>query len=133
VTPDEMQQMLELHNEERKTHNLHPLSLHPKLQQVAQKHALYMRELHQLTHRDVQKLGTRIIDEGYPLAMGTQRENAASGNTEGTPDSVFRMWMNDEGHKNNILAEDIQDVGFGRASEPSGHWYWCADFARPQR
>jgi uncharacterized protein YkwD len=127
-----MQQMLRLHNEERKKHNLHPLSLHPKLQQAAQKHALYMREHHILTHKEDQKLGSRITDEGYPLARGTQRENAAKGTTEETPDNVFHVWMNSEEHKKNILDKDIQDVGFGRASEPSGRWYWCADFAKPQ-
>ena len=130
-----MQQMLRLHNEERKKHNLHPLSLHPKLQQAAQKHALYMREHHKLTHKEGQggpKLESRITDEGYPLAKGTQRENAAAGNTEGTPDNVFHVWMNSEKHKKNILDKDIQDVGFGSASEPSGRWYWCADFAKPQ-
>jgi uncharacterized protein YkwD len=132
VTPDEMQQMLELHNEERKKHNLHPLSLHPKLQQVAQKHALYMREHHILTHNDDQKLASRIMDEGYPLAKGTQRENAAKGRTEETPDNVFHVWVNSPDHMNNILDKNIHDVGFGSASELSGTWYWCVDFAKPQ-
>jgi uncharacterized protein YkwD len=38
-----------------------------------------------------------------------------------------------EGHKENILNKDSQDVGFGSASDgASGQRYWCAVFAKQQ-
>src|ERR671916_108471 len=74
-----IQQMLKLHNEVRKKHNLHPLSLHPKLQKLAQQHAADMQKNKKITHAD---FGKRIKEAGYPLAPGAGTENLASGGGE---------------------------------------------------
>ena len=125
-----IQQMLKLHNEVRKKHNLDPLSLHPKLREAAQQHAAHMEKLDKLTHEP--NLGKRIKKEGYPLAPGAGTENVAWGGGEsGKPDKIFHnSWMDSELHKKNILHKDSQDVGLGSASGDSGKRYWCAIFAK---
>ena len=127
-----IQQMLKLHNEVRRERNLPPLSLHPKLQKLAQQHAADMQKNKKITHAD---FGKRIKEAGYPLAPGAGTENVASGGGEsGTPEKIFHNWMKStEGHKENILNKDSQDVGFGSASDgASGQRYWCAVFAKQQ-
>jgi uncharacterized protein YkwD len=42
---NEMQRMLQLHNEAREKHNLPPLSLHPKLHEAANQQALFMGQI----------------------------------------------------------------------------------------
>ncbi len=124
------QQMLELHNKVRKEHNLHPLSLHPKLQKVAQQHAVDMKNQGEINHKP--PVGERLKKEGYHWANCA--ENAASGGELEKPDKTFNnQWMNsNEGHKENILHKDMQEAGFGCASEASGQPYWCAVFAKQQ-
>jgi uncharacterized protein YkwD len=130
-----IQQMLKLHNEVRKKHNLHPLSLHPKLRGAAQQHALYMQKHDKLTHEGPggSDCGSRIKKEGYHWANCA--ENIASGGGElGTPEKIFDNWMKSTaGHKENILHKDMHDVGFGSASRASGERYWVSDFAKQQR
>jgi uncharacterized protein YkwD len=132
---DEMQRMLRLHNEARKKLNLRPLSLHPKLHESAKQQALYMAQKGKKTHVGPggSKIKERIKKVGYPLAGAHCAENAAAGGGElGAPDNVFHLWMESTDHRENILREDMQDVGFGSATGASGKWFWCADFARPQ-
>ena len=123
------QQMLNLHNKVRKEHNLPPLSLNPKLRKVAQQHAVDMKNQGEINHKP--PVGERLKKEGYHWANCA--ENAASGGELEKPDKTFNnQWMGSSGHKANILNPDMQEVGFGCASEASGQPYWCAVFARPQ-
>jgi uncharacterized protein YkwD len=124
---DEMrQQLLKLHNEVRKKHNRHPLSLHPKLQQVAQQQAERMKNQDELTHLPF--LGERISKAGYQWAACA--ENIAWDGESGAPEKTFNnQWMASSEHKSNILKQNVDEVGFGRASGASGE-YWCAVFAK---
>jgi hypothetical protein len=58
---------------------------------------------------------SRIAATGYTAAAGSQRENIAAGHS--TPNAVMFTavtgWMNSEGHRNNILATTIRDIGVG--------------------
>jgi uncharacterized protein YkwD len=48
----------------------------------------------------------------------TLRENIASGHQD--TDAVFAAWQNSEGHRNNNLADDVEDFGLGFAEDGSG-------------
>jgi uncharacterized protein YkwD len=131
-----IQQMLKQHNEMRKKHNRHPLSLHPKLREAAKRHALDMQkhDLFSHTGSDDSDKESRVKKTGYPLAFCV--ENIASGGGElGAPDKIFHGWMNSAmGHKENLLHPDMRDVGFGCVSgefqkQPNSR-VWVAVYAR---
>jgi uncharacterized protein YkwD len=127
--PDGMnQQMLKLHNKVRKEHDLPPLSLNLKLRKVAQQHAVDMKNQREIHHHP--PIGKRLKDEGYQWANCA--ENAAKGGEVEKPEETFNnQWMkSDKGHKENILAPEMKEAGFGCASEASGQPYWCAVFAK---
>jgi len=42
----------------------------------------------------------------------------------------MQSWMESKGHKANILNEKYTKVGFGRAKDESGSYYWVQMFAK---
>jgi len=118
---------------EQEVVDLRRLSLNSKLQGAARQQALFMQQQDKRTHKGPGGSGIkeRLRKVGYHPANCV--ENAAAGGGElGAPDKIFHTWMESPDHMENILREDMQEVGFGSASGASGRRYWCADFARPQ-
>ncbi len=52
-------------------------------------------------------------------------------NLGGSAYSVVWFWMDEDGHKENILNNDWVDIGVGMSEARSGMKYWCVKFARP--
>ena len=44
--------------------------------------------------------------------------------------STMKSWMASKGHKANILGENFEQVGFGRAKDKDGSYYWVQLFAK---
>lgn len=121
--------LLILHNDYRADHRVPILSLNGKLCTAAQGHADAMAKADRMSHQLPNELmiGERISATGYLYSKCG--ENIAAGQT--TPASVFRDWINDPPHKDNILNPNYWNVGFGVAISAKGWIYWCVDFGQP--
>ena len=76
----------------------------------------------------------RIAAINYEYYSAT--ENIAAGYT--TPEAVVEDWMNSDGHRDNILNCNLQEIGVGHyyLANDSGsvnyHHYWTQILATPQ-
>ncbi len=112
-------QLLRLINQERTSRNIATLSLHPLLFQVAKNYSREMMEHGFLSHVsqvDGSTLWDRIRRSGYYDGYHGQiaiRENIAliSGSARAT--AAHQGFMNSEGHQENLLASDVNEVGIG--------------------
>jgi len=112
-------QLLRLINQERASRSIATLSLHPLLFQVAKNYSREMMEHGFLSHVsqvDGSTLWDRIRRSGYYDGYHGQiaiRENIAliSGSARAT--SAHQNFMNSEGHQENLLASDVNEVGIG--------------------
>lgn len=118
-----LEELLQLHNNIRNSY----LSLNDQLNLAAQKHAEWMAKNTILSHTgsNGSSFWNRIEKEGYKPKTGG--ENIAYGYDSAV--SVFNGWMNSKGHKNNIMNDSFEEVGFGVSSFNNGPKYWCASFA----
>jgi uncharacterized protein YkwD len=120
-------QLLKLHNKERKAAGVEPLSLNAQLTKAAQEYAEYLARSDEFSHTAKGTPRTRVKDAGYkPTAVG---ENIASG--QQSPTAVVKDWLESKTHKENILSEDYSEVGFGWATDAKGQIVWVADFGEP--
>jgi len=112
-------QLLRLINQERASRSIATLSLHPLLFQVAKNYSREMMEhgfLSHISQVDGSMLWDRIRRSGYYDGYHGQiavRENIAliSGSARAT--SAHQNFMNSEGHQENLLASDVNEVGIG--------------------
>jgi len=77
---------------------------------------------------DGREFWKRILDEGYDYTYAG--ENIAGGFT--TPDSIVAGWMISQGHRDNILSENIEHLGVGYTYLDTLSVYdhfWTVDFA----
>jgi uncharacterized protein YkwD len=103
---------LELHNPERKSEGRRPLCVHLKLTKAARAHSADMLSKDYFAHGNVERRLKRVdyrwITYGENIGMGS--------GSRGSPESVFRAWMNSRGHKANILDRDFREIGIGVAT-----------------
>ena len=74
----------------------------------------------------------RIEREGYNFRLAGEKIAWGSG-PYGTPDSIFKGWMNSSRHKANIRKEGYREVGIGASDPGTFKGYrnavvWTADF-----
>jgi uncharacterized protein YkwD len=121
-------------NAARIQNGLTALPEHVRLSLAAITHARDMAENGFVGHdgSDGSNVGERVSRAGY--AWTTVAENAAAG--QPTVQEVIRDWMKSPGHRENILNEDIREIGAGHISVPNfgtgqnyTH-YWVVVFAR---
>ncbi len=107
-------------NIERAKVGLKPLTRNPLLEQAAQTHAddMVTRGYFDHVSPEGSTFADRIRAAGYAKApacrcrvRASMGENIASGFTDAA--SVMRAWMASEGHKENILDEDYEEIGVG--------------------
>lgn len=115
--------VLVLVNNSRVALGLNPLTLNDALNDAAYDHSADMLENDYFDHTGLD--GSRFWDRteaaGY---QGQPRgENIAIG--QRTPEAVHNGWMNSDGHRANILTEDITEMGLGRAGN-----VWTQIFGR---
>ena len=126
----ELQRVLDLTNLERTSRGLAPLTHNSKLGTAAQLHSEDQASMRTLTHTgsDGSNPGDRITRAGYEWR--TWAENAAAGFP--TADEVMVAWMNNPGHRANLLSASVTEIGLGLAETSSGYRYWTQNFAAPR-
>ena len=124
---EEKTELLRLHNFERQTKKIYPLSINSDAMKSAQKHADWMAKKDKMSHTGEHNSQPWDRIEGDWSLVG---ENIAYG--ADSPDDVMSMWMKSTGHKKNILSKDFKGVGFGIAYhyDKNGNKtkYWCTVF-----
>lgn len=115
--------VLALVNNSRTALGLNPLILNDALNDAAYNHSADMQENDYFDHTGLN--GSRFWDRteaaGY---QGQPRgENIAFG--QQSAEAVHEAWMNSDGHRANILTEDITEMGLGRAGN-----MWTQIFGR---
>jgi len=126
----EEEEFLRLINDYRQENDLAPLELSDTLSQAAAWKAQHMAGNDYFAHTDAGIDRTwvqRIRDCGYD-ANTWLGENLAAGN--GTAAGAFDQWRNSPGHNANMLNEDFNAIGIGRAydADSTYDWYWATDF-----
>lgn len=128
LTKDE-EAIIALTNAERKKaeKELPPLKLNPKLMEAARKHAANMAAQEKLDHTlDEKTFADRAKTEGYKaMALG---ENIAW-NAQ-TPKEAVEVWMNSEGHRENILNSEYTEIGVAVVKSKKGEAYWVQVFGK---
>jgi uncharacterized protein YkwD len=75
-----------------------------------------------------QTIGQRAHNAHYNWsAVG---ENVAAGQTSAA--QVMNSWMNSQGHRENILNRNFNNIGTGIARDTNGVTYWCMVLGRSQ-
>lgn len=119
-------EVLRLVNLEREKAGLPALKTDPVLTQMAEKRAEEMV----ISYSHIRPNGERartIFDE-YDTDLIFGGENGA---LNATPAEVMEAWMNSEGHRANILRENVEYLGVGFVQKPnSARYYWVQLFAR---
>lgn len=120
------QQMLESVNKERKAAGLAELELDMKLCEAAQVRAQECLEQYSHTRPDGRASRTAMDDQGISYSWWGENINEE----QDTVASTMKSWMASKGHKANILGENFEQVGFGRAKDKDGSYYWVQLFAK---
>lgn len=116
--PEEVKDLLEAHNLERKRYGANPLQKDEYLENYAKNHAGMMANKNRLYHSDISVLLSRYRTSGENIAWNQRTEK-----------QVMSDWMNSPGHKSNILNKKYSKVGFGKSENSKGEPYWCTVFA----
>lgn len=123
--------MLCLVNQARASRGLEPLAAPSSLARAADRKSADIIRCddfsHQACGRDTEYWPDRF---GYDGCVG---ENIAyAGGRTATPRMIFRLWMNSQGHRENILRSSYDDIGIGmRIGEIdgfSGAHVWTQQF-----
>lgn len=113
---------LDLHNETRAGYGLPPLCVHPALTESARAHSQEMLDGGYFSHDSPygESVEDRLDRFGYTsdgYSYWTYGENLAWGSgTLAEPESRFEEWMGSPDHRDNILREDLSEVGIGTST-----------------
>ena len=116
---DSVGAILRLVNEERAAEGLAPMTTSDAINKAAQVRAEELQELFEHTRPDGSTCFTALDEAG--VRYWTAGENIAAGTS--APEGAMNMWMNSEGHRANILNENFDTIGVGRAGN-----YWVQMF-----
>lgn len=111
---NEEEELLELHNEIRKSKMVPAFELDKNLCEYAMEHAKKMDSKNKLYHssmKDLRKVNNSLII-GENIAWGQKNS-----------EEVFESWMNSFGHKRNIMNKLYKKIGIGHYGD-----YWCVVF-----
>lgn len=111
----------------RSDHGLPALVPDEKLERAAAQQAGYMARASQMTHRTGWRkdFATRMRENGIE---GAAAENVAHGAME--PEKLFRMWMDSQGHRRNMLDPRFSHYGLASAADARGRKYWALVLGR---
>ncbi len=113
---------LDLHNQTRASNGLPAFCVQPKLTTAARAHSQEMLEKDYFSHNSYngETFGARLKRFGYTssgYSYYTVGENISWGSgSYGSPDSIFKGWMNSTGHKANILNKNFRQIGIGAST-----------------
>jgi hypothetical protein len=128
LTADE-QSVVDLTNAERKTASLPPLKVNAKLVATARGHSANMAKENKMEHELYGKSNAdRMAAAGYKSIAG--RENI--GFDFKTPKAMVDGWMKSPHHHDNILADDVTEIGVGIVNDKEGRLYYTQVLGRPE-
>lgn len=128
ISKDE-QTILDDTNAERKKAGLSALKPNAQLFAAARGHSTNMAKENKMEHQLLGKgPAERIAATGYKAMAG--RENIAF---QYTVSEVVANWMQSEHHRDNILADDIGEIGVGIANDTEGHPYYTQVFGLSEK
>ncbi|WP_100408178.1 SafA/ExsA family spore coat assembly protein [Bacillus solitudinis] len=123
------QQVLNLTNKERANYGLKPLRANWELARVARYKSADMRDKRYFSHTSPTYGSPFDMMRNFGVRYSSAAENIAMG--QQTPEQVVKDWMNSEGHRKNILSQNVTELGVGYAQGGSGRHYWTQLFRRP--
>ncbi|MGL5831692.1 MAG: CAP domain-containing protein, partial [Waterburya sp.] len=121
------QEILGLVNEQRAKVGADPLQIDEQLDQAADLHSLEQASMDNMTYygSNGSEIGDRVWDTGYQYS--TIAENIAADYPDA--EAVMASWMgSSEGHRENILNGDFEDLGVGYSIGDDGSAYWTQVF-----
>jgi len=121
-------EVLDLVNVERAAVQAPPLTWHDGVSDAAYGHSIDMHVRGFFAHEnpDGEDAGVRLHEAGVNwFAYG---ENIARG--QGSPADVMAMWMDSEGHRDNILDPSFTHLGIGVHTSYEGGPWWTQNFIR---
>jgi uncharacterized protein YkwD len=121
--------ILELTNKARVDNKLPPLTLNAVLTKVARAHSANMAKKGEMNHvLDGKRPADRIKEAGYDYSWCG--ENIAMGENVSVQ-QIFDEWMKSQGHRENILKKQYQEIGIGIARADDGKVYYSQEFGAP--
>lgn len=120
------QDMLDSVNAARKKAGVAPLELDEKICKAAQTRAKECQTSYDHTRPNGKKSKTALDDAGVSYSWWGENINEQQKSVQ----STMKSWMGSKGHKANILNEKFTKVGFGRAKDKKGGYYWVQMFAK---
>jgi uncharacterized protein YkwD len=108
-------------NKQRKSRGLPALDRQSELDRASREHSQHMVSRGCFAHEcpGEPNLFQRLVQAGYLTGLGNllgwgYGENIAWGGGDlGSPKAIVRAWMNSEGHRENILRRDFEQIGIG--------------------
>jgi|SRR5215210_2196796 len=130
------ERILHLHNQARKSRGIRALCVHPALTKAARAHSADMIRRDYFSHNTKGK-GENACERmrRYGYRWRACGENIAWGaGSRGSPEKIFRGWMDSRVHRSNILAKKFREVGIGTATGAykgtKGATMYTVDFGR---
>jgi len=130
LTADE-EKLLELTNAERKKEDLPPLAANPRLNQAARSHSQNMAKQEKLEHvLDCKTPFDRLDEVKYRYQAGAENIAVSAEQNPNMAD-IFKLWMDSDLHRKNILSVKYAEIGLGVAKNDKGEVYCTQVFATP--
>ncbi|MCP3030929.1 CAP domain-containing protein [Halobacillus sp. A1] len=123
VHGDIHEQVVQLTNEAREEQGLEPLKFSKEVTKVAQEKSEDMSENNYFSHTSPEHGSPSQMLQDNGVDFRAAAENIASG--QRSPEEVVEGWLNSEGHRKNIMNENMTEIGVG--FEEDGN-YWTQMF-----
>jgi len=117
-------------NVERKNNGLPALTVNWELSRVARYKSQDMIDKKYFSHDSPTYGAPFTMMESFGIKYTAAAENIAYG--QKTPAEVMKAWMGSPGHRSNILAANVTQIGVGAAKASNGTLYWTQMFIRPR-
>ncbi|PKR79383.1 hypothetical protein CEY16_03175 [Halalkalibacillus sediminis] len=121
-------EVFHLVNERREEHGLEPLKYDFELANVAREKSRDMRDSEYFAHESPNYGPPHEMINQFDIPNSGSAENIAAG--QRTPEEVMEGWMNSDGHRANILHEDLTHIGVGYTQGGPYRTYWTQMFVR---
>lgn len=122
------EEVVRLTNIERANNGLAPLEMDAKLTEIAELKSADMRDNNYFAHTSPTYGSPFNMMNQFDIRYLVAAENIAAG--QRTPEEVVNSWMNSEGHRANILREEITHIGVGYVEGGSYNTYWTQMFIK---
>ncbi|MFC0091631.1 CAP domain-containing protein [Allobacillus sp. GCM10007491] len=123
---DLLEEVVELTNREREVNGLPTLKIDPELQDVAQEKSADMADLNYFSHESPTYGSPFDMLNEFGIDYEVAAENIAAGFFD--PEDVVNGWMKSEGHRENILNQNVTHIGVGFEEGGEMGTYWTQLF-----